>query len=161
MKLTRQMIIQMTVYYESVKNRMYGSKSKEERAKNGQFFTPPNLGAKMLEKYDCTLEEFKSKTILDPTCGSGLLLAYACIAGANPKMVFGIELDPDILRIAQNELSKFGVPKYNIHWGNALNNDCYIFPESEFEQEHKGCIYSFNPDIGEVGQVSFLPIQNS
>lgn len=157
MTLTRQMIIEMTKYYESVRNTMYGSNSEAKRKKFSQFFTPPSLGAKMLEKFDCDLTVFKNRTILDPCCGSGILLAYACIAGADPKKVFGIELDPVVLKIAQYELGKFGVPKYNIHWGNALNNDCYIFPESEFEQEHKGCIYSFNPDIGEYGQVSFIP----
>lgn len=148
------MFSEMNEYYESAKKGMYGNNSKEQRKQNGQFFTPPELGARMLEKYDCTLEEFKNKTILDNCCGSGMLLAYALIAGADPKKVFGIELDPEILKIARRELGKFGVPEHNIHLGNALNKWCYVFPESELAERFSGLVYSFDTDKDEKGKVN-------
>ena len=52
----------------------YGGLTKEERDELGAFYTPPELCIQMLEMYDCTLEEFATKTILDPTCGSGNLM---------------------------------------------------------------------------------------
>lgn len=176
----------MHSYYETMKNNLYASNSLEKRKSLGQFYTPDVLGARMLEKYDCNLKEFKDKTILDPTAGSGLLLAYALIAGATPDKVFGIELDPVVLELGQKRLCEDGVdvpvvdftdvnnpkvlhnadgsiktknvkiPKHNFHLGNALNKDCFIFPESPYETEHKGTIYKFNPNVGDVGDVEFI-----
>ena len=166
MELTQKIKDKMQEYYEKVKNEgLYGDNSIEKRKDLGQFYTPAELGAKMLEKYDCTLEEFKTKTILDPTMGSGLLLAYSLIAGADPERVFGIELDPTVLELGQKRLCDEGiedadgnikkVPKYNLHHGNALNHDCYCFPESKYETEHVGKTYTFDPNRGDVGYVDF------
>ena len=49
----------------------------------------------MLEKFDNL-----DGNILDPTLGAGGLIAAAIIAGADPAKCYGIELDPDILKIA-------------------------------------------------------------
>ena len=108
--------------YKTFVKGQYAGKSLKERQKLGQFFTPPELTIKMLEKYN----NLKGN-ILDPTCGAGGLLAAAVIAGANPYCVFGIELDPKILVIAKQRLKILGVPDDNIHLGNALNPDCYKF----------------------------------
>lgn len=106
--------------YKEWFNHAYGDKSLEERKKLGAFFTPPEITIKMIEKFD-TLE---NKTILDPTCGSGNLLAACIIAGANPKLVYGNEFDPTFVKICQERLGKLGVPYYHIHQGDALKKEC-------------------------------------
>lgn len=98
----------------------YAGKSLKERQEFGQFFTPPELTIQMIEKFDNL-----DGTILDPTCGCGGLLAACILAGADPNKCYGIELDPDILELARERLGKLGVPKYNLHLGNALNDECY------------------------------------
>lgn len=103
----------------------YGEKTLQERQDLGAFFTPPELIIQMIEKF----ENLEGK-ILDPTCGSGQLLIGCIIAGADPKLVYGIELDPDILEIARSRLQLLGVPKINLHQGNALYEECYDFSES-------------------------------
>ena len=92
--------------YETWFNEQYGNKSLEERRKLGAFFTPPDLTIKMIEKFE-TLE---NKTILDPTCGTGNLLAACVIAGANPTLVFGNEYDSTFVQLCKKRLSKLGVP---------------------------------------------------
>ena len=103
--------------YEEWFNTQYGDKSLDERRKLGAFFTPPELTIKMIEKF----ESFENKTILDPTCGTGNLLAACVIAGADPKLVFGNEYDAEFTRLCKERLSKLGVPEENIHQGNALD----------------------------------------
>jgi hypothetical protein len=75
--------------------------------------------------------------------GAANLLAAAIMAGADPKNIYGIELDSEILKIGVDRLSALGVPSENIHLGNALNEDCYHFDKD----------YSFKPDEGENGTV--------
>ena len=120
----------------------YGLKEGErgDRDKLGQFFTPPVLCTQMLEMYDCTLEEFATKTILDPTCGSGNLIMAALIAGISvskdyPKNVFGNELSLKPLELCRKRFTHYcethGLKEYDkdfwrihLHQGNALNRDC-------------------------------------
>lgn len=66
-------------------------------------------------------------TILDPCCGAGNLLAAAIKAGFDPTKVYGIEIDEEILKIAQSRLVPLGVPCANIHLGDALNPGSYNF----------------------------------
>ena len=120
------------------KDKMYADKTLQERQDYGQFFTPPELTIQMLEKF----ENLEGK-ILDPAMGAGNLLAAAIKAGADPKNIYGIELDSEILKIGADRLSTLGVPNENIHLGNALNEDCYDFSKD----------YSFKPDEGENGTV--------
>ena len=110
--------------YNQWKDKMYANKTLSERQDFGQFFTPPSLTIKMLEKF----QDLKG-SVLDPTCGAGNLLAAAIMAGADPKEVYGIELDPEILEIARNRLQLLGVPKINLHQGNALYEECYEFSD--------------------------------
>ena len=110
--------------YNQWKDKMYANKTLSERQDFGQFFTPPSLTIKMLEKFQ-NIEG----SVLDPTCGAGNLLAAAIMAGADPKEVYGIELDPEILEIARNRLQLLGVPKINLHQGNALYEECYEFSD--------------------------------
>lgn len=222
-------------YYYQFKNNLYGNNDMKKRSELGQFYTPPQLSSKMLEKYDCDLKEFREKTILDPTCGSGLLLLDSLIAGTEPDRVFGIELDEEVLKLAHERLCdeknpvkvpdldysgdvvtvkpykdgddfieipdaeysadngikydnienydvsklwdtetgkiKDGVrtrkvkvksvfiPTYNIHQGNALNSQCYLFPESTHEKSAicKDTVYKFDPNNSDIGKVTFEP----
>ena len=118
----------------------YGGLTKEERDELGAFYTPPELCASLLEMYDCTLEEFATKTILDPTCGSGNLIMAALIAGITvnknyPENVFGNELSLKPLELCRKRFTYYcethGLEVYDrdfwrhhLHLGNALNPDC-------------------------------------
>lgn len=102
-------------------NHQYGDKSLEERKELGAFFTPPDLTIKMIESFSC--DDISDKTILDPTLGAGGLIAGCIIAGANPKLCYGNELDYNILQIAKNRLSKLGVPDENLHQGDATQKE--------------------------------------
>lgn len=118
----------------------YNGKTKKERQKLGQFYTPPELTIKMIEKFD-NLEG----NILDPTIGSGNLIAACIIAGANPKTCYGIELDKDILdNVCKKRLIPMGVPEKNLRYGNALNDECYKFEKDGYE---------FIDDGSKTGQV--------
>lgn len=111
--------------FESWKDKMYAGKTLQERQDMGQFFTPPELTIKMLEKFsDC------KDSILDPCLGAGGLIAGAILAGFNPKECYGIELDPDILKIAKDRLCSMGVPEWHLHLGDALISECYEFSEN-------------------------------
>ena len=76
MKLTKEIKEEIKREAENFKKNLmetegineYGLKEGErgDRDKLGQFFTPPELCVSMLEMYDCNLEEFATKTILDP-----------------------------------------------------------------------------------------------
>ena len=90
--------------YENWFNEQYGSKTLEERRKLGAFFTPPELTIKMIEKF----ETIENKTILDPTCGTGNLLAACIIAGANPTLVYGNEYDPTFVDLCKKRLVNLG-----------------------------------------------------
>ena len=59
--------------------------------------------------------------------GAGNLLAAAIKAGFDPTKVYGIEIDEEILKIAQSRLVPLGVPCTNIHLGDALNPCSYNF----------------------------------
>ena len=128
--------------YDSWVESQYAGKDKKERQKLGQFFTPPVLSIKMLEKFDTVT----NKTILDPTIGCGGLIAAAILAGANPKMCYGIELDPAIAKLCKERLGKLGVPEKNIKVGDALDQSVY---DSFEEPEEETKLYSFVKKIDE------------
>ena len=108
--------------YDAWANAQYAGKDKKERQKLGQFFTPPPLTIRMLEKFE-NLEG----NVLDPCLGAGGLIAAAVIAGADPSKCYGIELDPSILEVAKKRLAKLGVPQKNLIQGNALDPKSYEF----------------------------------
>lgn len=117
---TKQLIIND---YNEWFNQQYGDKTIEERKELDAFFTPPELTIKMIEQ----LDSIENKTILDPTCGSGNLLAACIIAGADPTKIYGNELDEELLTVCKNRLTKLGVPEANLHQGNATVESSYDF----------------------------------
>ena len=117
MQLSNEIKEKIKTEYTEWFNSQYGEKTLEERRKLGAFFTPPELTIKMIEKFD----SIENKTILDPTCGTGNLLAGCIIAGANPEMIYGNEYDPTFVQLCRDRLKKLGVPESNIHEGDALN----------------------------------------
>lgn len=129
----------------------YAGKDKTERQKLGQFFTPPQLTIKMLEKF----ESIKNKTILDPTCGAGGLLAAAIIAGANPKLVYGIEIDEAVLDIAKKRLCSMGVPEKNLKIGNALESDAYEFDSKPIEHDQLAMTVIIENRVANIEIISF------
>ena len=122
MKLTDKQINAIKEEYSQWKDSMYANRTLSERKDFGQFFTPPDLSIKMLEKF-----ENNDGTILDPCCGAGNLLAAAVLAGFDPTKVYGIEIDEEIIKIAHERLVPLGVPVENIHLGDALNPNSYNF----------------------------------
>ena len=124
MKLTDEQINAIKEEYAKWKDSMYANRTLSERKEFGQFFTPPDLSIKMLEKF-----ENSDGTVLDPCCGAGNLLAAAIFAGFKPDNIYGIELDPDILQIAIERLSLLGVPKDNLRIGDALDPLSYKFEQ--------------------------------
>lgn len=123
MKLTNNQKEQIINEYNEWFNQQYGDKTLEERKKLDAFFTPPELTIMMIEQFD----SLENKTILDPTCGSGNLLAACIIAGANPKLIYGNELDEELLTVCKNRLTKLGVPEVNLHKGDATVESSYDF----------------------------------
>ena len=120
MKLTDEQKKAIEKEYNEWKDKMYANKSLEERQDFGQFFTPPELAVKMIEKFDSLDDD-----ILDPTCGAGGLLAATIMAGADPKRCYGVELDAEVYKISVERLGKLGVPEKNIICGDALDNKTY------------------------------------
>ena len=122
MTLTQEQINAIKEEYTQWKDKMYADNSLSRRKDFGQFFTPPELTVKMLEK----LNNFEG-TILDPCCGAGNLLAAAILAGFDPTKVYGIEIDEEIIKIAHERLVPLGVPVDNLHLGDALDPNSYNF----------------------------------
>ena len=107
--------------YDAWQSQQYAGKDKKARQAKAQFFTPPALTIKMLEKFD----SLEGKDILDPALGAGGLIAAAIIAGADPKRCYGIEIDEEVLCIARIRLAKLGVPPRNLILGDALDPKSY------------------------------------
>ena len=122
MKLSEEIKNKIQEEYDAWANVQYAGKDKKERQKLGQFFTPPQLTIRMLEKFE-NLEG----NVLDPCLGAGGLIAAAVIAGADPSKCYGIELDQSILEVAKKRLAKLGVPEKNLIQGNALDPKSYEF----------------------------------
>ena len=137
----KQLIIEE---YESFKNKMYAESPEEIRTKLGQFFTPADVSLQMLELLET--DSLSDREIIDPTSGSGNLLAAALIAGADSDKVFGNEYDQRMVNACKERLNKvcdmLGKPRiqdWQIHQGNALQARCLI----EFGEEYDN---NYNPE---------------
>ena len=141
MKLSKEVKALIRKEYEEFKESMYAKKSLEERQELDQFFTPPEISIKLIEE----LSDL-SGNVLDPTSGSGNLLAAALIAGADSQRVFGNEYDATMVKLCRERLNKvcdiLGKPHiqdWQIHQGNALQARCLI----EFGEEYDT---NYNPE---------------
>ena len=141
MKLSKETKALIRKEYEEFKESMYANKSLEERQELDQFFTPPEVSIKLIEE----LSDL-SGNVLDPTSGSGNLLAAALIAGADSQRVFGNEYDATMVKLCRERLNKvcdlLGKPHiqdWQIHQGNALQARCLI----EFGEEYDT---NYNPE---------------
>ena len=128
--------------FNSFKDKMYASKSKEERETLGQFFTPADLTIQILEQLDCTYEEFLDSDVIDPTSGSGNLLAAALIIGVDPQRVFGNEYDATMVKACRERLKAINpkVRDWQIHQGNALHRFAITYFGEDYEEMYyDGC----------------------
>ena len=157
MNLTEEIKNLIITEYKAFEDFMYAGKTKEERDELAQFFTPPEISIKLLEAYN--VKDLSGKIILDPTSGSGNLLAAALIAGADSDKIFGNDYDaamvklcrerirtiPDRLEEIDKEFAnslKAKLKDFNdwqIHQGNALQARCLI----EFGEEYDT---NYNPE---------------
>ena len=121
MQLSDDIKAKIQAEYDAWQSQQYAGKDKKARQEKAQFFTPPVLTIKMLEKFD----SLEGKDILDPALGAGGLIAAAIIAGADPKRCYGIEIDEEVLGVARIRLAKLGVPPRNLILGDALDPKSY------------------------------------
>ena len=138
-KETKQLIIKE---YEEFKESMYANKSLEERQELDQFFTPPEISIRLIEE----LSDL-SGNVLDPTSGSGNLLAAALIAGADVDKVFGNEYDETMVKLCRERLNKVcdllnkpHIKDWQIHQGNALHKFALTYFDEDYEEMYfDGC----------------------
>lgn len=141
MYLTEEQKSAISLEFETFVDSMYAGKTKKERQELDQFFTPADLTIKMLEALDCTYEEFLDSDIIDPTSGSGNLLAAALIIGVDSDKVFGNEYDETMIKLCRERLNKvcdiLGKPHikdWQIHQGNALHKFALTYFDEDYEE---------------------------
>ena len=142
MKLSKETKQLIRKEYEEFKESMYAGKSLKERQELDQFFTPPEISIRLIEE----LSDL-SGNVLDPTSGSGNLLAAALIAGADVDKVFGNEYDETMVKLCRERLNKvcdlLGKPHikdWQIHQGNALHRFAITYFGEDYEEMYfDGC----------------------
>lgn len=142
MKLSKETKQLIRKEYEEFKESMYAGKSLKERQELDQFFTPPEISIRLIEE----LSDL-SGNVLDPTSGSGNLLAAALIAGADVDKVFGNEYDETMVKLCRERLNKVcdllnkpHIQDYQIHQGNALHRFAITYFGEDYEEMYfDGC----------------------
>jgi SAM-dependent methyltransferase len=136
MKLSKETKQLIRKEYEAFKELMYANKSLKERQELDQFFTPPEISIRLIEE----LSDL-SGNVLDPTSGSGNLLAAALIAGADSDKVFGNDYDETMVKLCRERLNKvcdmIGKPRikdWQIHQGNALHKFALTYFDEDYEE---------------------------
>ena len=77
----------------------------QPKASREQYQTPATLAARLL--YDASVRgDIAGKTVTDLGCGTGILAIGAALLGA--QEVWGIDLDPDALNIAEKNAALLG-----------------------------------------------------
>ena len=142
MKLSKETKQLIRKEYEEFKESMYAGKSLKERQELDQFFTPPEISIRLIEE----LSDL-SGNVLDPTSGSGNLLAAALIAGADVDKVFGNEYDETMVKLCRERLNKVcdllnkpHIKDWQIHQGNALHKFALTYFDEDYEEMYfDGC----------------------
>ena len=142
MKLDKETKQLIRKEYEEFKESMYAGKSLKERQELDQFFTPPEISIRLIEE----LSDL-SGNVLDPTSGSGNLLAAALIAGADSDKVFGNEYDATMVKLCRERLNKVcdlldkpHIKDWQIHQGNALHRFAITYFGEDYEEMYyDGC----------------------
>ena len=142
MKLNKETKQLIRKEYEEFKESMYAGKSLKERQELDQFFTPPEISIRLIEE----LSDL-SGNVLDPTSGSGNLLAAALIAGADVDKVFGNEYDETMVKLCRERLNKVcdllnkpHIKDWQIHQGNALQRFALTYFDEDYEEMYfDGC----------------------
>ena len=142
MKLSKETKQLIRKEYEEFKESMYAGKSLKERQELDQFFTPPEISIRLIEE----LSDL-SGNVLDPTSGSGNLLAAALIAGADVDKVFGNEYDETMVKLCRERLNKVcdllnkpHIKDWQIHQGNALHRFAITYFGEDYEEMYfDGC----------------------
>ena len=142
MKLDKETKQLIRKEYEEFKESMYAGKSLKERQELDQFFTPPEISIRLIEE----LSDL-SGNVLDPTSGSGNLLAAALIAGADSDKVFGNEYDATMVKLCRERLNKVcdlldkpHIRDWQIHQGNALHRFAITYFGEDYEEMYyDGC----------------------
>ncbi len=142
MVLSEEVKQKITEEFEGFKKEMYAGRTQEERDKLGQFFTPAALSIQMIERFE--VDSLAGQKILDPTCGSGNLLAACLIASADSDKVFGNELDKTMLNACRRRLNKIcrelgkpEIPYHHLHQGDATNPKCLTTFSSAYKWKSK------------------------
>jgi hypothetical protein len=149
MHLTEEQKQAISLEFETFVDSMYVGKTKKERQELDQFFTPADLTIKMLEALDCTYEEFLDSDVIDPTSGSGNLLAAALIIGVDPRRVFGNEYDATMVKVCRERLKTINpkVREWQIHQGNALIEDCLTIFNKDYDKTILQELLTYRPAI--------------
>ena len=92
----------------------YSQMSIEEKAKFGAVWTPPEIISKMMGMVSDELWDDPTKTMLDPTCGTGNIVVSMVLNkiyhGIDPttalEHVYGIELQQKNVKICRERLLK-------------------------------------------------------
>lgn len=132
MQLTDEVKNKIIKEISDFEDKQYGSLSVADRKKLGAFYTPGVLVVKMIEKFDDI-----EGTICDPCCGSANLLVGCIIAGADPKKIYGIELDEGQAELCRKRLTKYGVPRGNIICGSALDEETWTKLNKKVESNER------------------------
>ena len=143
MKLSREVKDLIKKEYDEFKDQMYAGKTKEERDDLAQFFTPPEISFRLIEE----LTDL-SGNILDPTSGSGNLLAAALIAGADSDKIFGNDYDYTMVILCRDRLNKvcdmLGKPHikdWQVHRGNALHEFALTYFNEDYDDMYRATDY--------------------
>ena len=96
----------------------------------------------MIERFE--VDSLAGQKILDPTAGSGNLLAACLIAGADSDKVFGNELDKTMLNSCRRRLNKIcrelgkpEIPYHHLHQGDATDPRCLTIFSSAYKWKPK------------------------
>ena len=142
MYLTEEQKSAISLEFKTFVDSMYAGKTKKERQELDQFFTPPEISIRLIEE----LSDL-SGNVLDPTSGSGNLLAAALIAGADVDKVFGNEYDETMVKRCRERLNKVcdlldkpHIKDWQIHQGNALHRFAITYFGEDYEEMYfDGC----------------------